>query len=234
MKKFTSIYNLGLIALLSVSVLFYACEDEASAQKAADEFLTALKDGELDKAKEMVEENSEKLIKTIEKTADKIKKSDAQINIIEEESDGNTSVVKFRYDDDSKVQVLRLNKKDDGEWNIKLDGDSEDILVGDETIEDIISDLDIDVDELLELSETAINELVKSSGSLLKIASSILSKAGDILKNTGDSISINSKEFEEYVEKFAEEHKIDFEKAKEDLLKAKEEIEKAAQELNDK
>ncbi len=232
MPLFKSFSLFTYIVLIGSSIVFYSCTDDMTPQQAADEFLTALADGEFDRAQLMVEKGSEKLIKTIEKTADQIEKGKSKITIVDQNGDEHSSIVKFKYDDSNKINSLRL-KRDDGEdWSISINNDNGDLMVGDQTVEEILGDLDINIKEALTMSEAAIEDLVeKYSGGVLKFTGSILKQVGELMEKNGNGdidIDVDSKDFENSIKKLAEDSDIDFEKAKEDLLKAVREISEAA------
>ncbi len=212
-----------LLAIVGLSYLTYSCT-EASAADKAEAFLTALANGDLESAQNMAEKDTKDLLKKIKKSEKKIKKGDSKVIILGEDSDGEEAVVRFRYDDSEDVNVLHLSLNDKEGWQIAIDDKNEDIMIGDQSMKDLLYDLNTTLQRALEAGALALDQLLTSDNGILKIASELLKMGGDAASQMADSININSSDFERAIEKLKNEDNPELEKAKEELKKAAEKL----------
>lgn len=206
------------------SMTLYSCLFEASAADKAEEFLTALSDGDLKKAKSMSNAQTEKVLEKIRKSNKKISQGKSKVIILEDDTSGDKAVVKFRYDDSEEVNTLHLSL-DDEEWKISIDDNNGDIMVGDQSMKELLNGLNYTLQKALELGSIALDNFLTGDNGLLNIAGEILKMSGDAAGQFADSININSGDLEKAFERFSMEDNPEFERAAEELKKAAEKLE---------
>ncbi len=226
--------TLGLFVLSS-------CSQGITPGDHAEKFLTAMSTGDLETAKLMVDNDSESVIISVDQAGVKVNGKKANIIIVDETTKGEQSIVKFKYGEDGKVNTLRL-KSGEEDWEIRIDGDSEDIVIGEESLKEVLAGVDLTVEEALEMSSDA----VKAG---LKVAGKALEGLGKILQGVSEDINLenidldninlenlNLKDLDANLEKLGkdlEDLEINFEGSEEDMEKAKAELTKALEKMKE-
>ncbi len=221
MKK-QSIFIL-LLVLGLVGFTAQSCITDASAADTAEEFLTALSEGNLDKAQNMAEDGTKSLLKSIKKSHKDIKKGNQKVIILNDDQNGDAATVKFRYDDSDEVNVLHLSL-DNEEWKIAIDDKNEDIMIGDQSMKELMGDLNTTLQRAIEVGAVALDNFLTGDNGLIKVASELLKMSGDAASQMADSINISSSDFEKAIQELSSKNNPELEEAKNELKKAAEKL----------
>ncbi len=234
---FFAAFKLLTIGLFVLS----SCSRGVTPGDRAEKFLTAMSTGDMETAKLMVDEESESVIISVDKAGVKVNGKKANIIIVDETTKGKQSIVKFKYGEDGKVNTLRLSGGEE-DWEIKIDGDNGDIVVGEESIKEILADVDLTVAEALSLSSDAVKAGLNVAGKALEGLGKLLQGASEDLNLKDldlDNLNLedlNLQDLEANLEKLGEDLEdldINFEGSEEDIAKAKKELTKALKKLEE-
>lgn len=216
------------------SSLFFSCAKQNTPSSQAKEFLDVMSKGDFEQAKVMVDEDSENVIVSLEKAKKSVEGKASDITIISEKHKGDVATVKYKYGDSNKVNEIELTNVEGEEWKVVMDRRSKDIAVGEESVGEILNEVDLSIEEVLSLSGDAIEAAMDLAGKTLEGLGKILqNKSGDIkLKLEGSEEDIQ--EAKDGLIEALREMKIDFEGSEKDIEKAKEDIKDVIKEMKDK
>lgn len=175
-------FSFMLLAAIGIS-LFTSCARELTPGERAEAFLVAMSEGDTEAARKMVSEEGESVILAVEKSDAVRRGKKAKIKIVEEHRKGDHAVIKYKYDDSRKVRTIHL-QENGGEWEVVMDRHSNDIVIGEESLREILHDVDITLDEALSLSADAVD-------AALTVAGKTMEELGKLLQDVSKDVKIN-------------------------------------------